>query len=409
VKGVLAALRVPEFRALLASYAINRAGDVVGAIALAVAVFAATGSALATAALFLATQFVPGLLGPALVVRLDRFGPGRLLPVLYALECAVFVCLAAIVGHVSTTPIVILALVDAMLAFVARTLTRSASATMLVPHDLMPEGKAAFNVALAVATVGGPALAGAVLALFGPATALLIDAGSFLVAAILLAREPRLRRSSGGAHPPGPPRGRLREGWQYIAARPPLRALILGEGAAFVFFYLVVPVTVVYATHSLQAGAGGYAAILGSWGAGIALGSAIQVAIARRVRSSMILLSTGAVAIAYIGTAVAPSLAVACVASVIGGIGNGTQWASVETAVHRLVDEAFRVRTAAALEALATIAPGVGIVLGGVLTTLLSARAAYLAAGIGLSVLVLGAWVSRLSLSEPAAPVPVHS
>jgi hypothetical protein len=38
-----------------------------------------------------------------------------------------------------------------------------------------------------------------------------------------------------------------------------------------VFFYLVVPVTVVYSTESLHAGAGGYAALLGSWGAGIAM------------------------------------------------------------------------------------------------------------------------------------------
>ena len=43
------------------------------------------------------------------------------------------------------------------------------------------------------------------------------------------------------------------------------------------FFYLVVPVTVVYASHSLHAGSGGYAAILAAWGAGIAIGSAAHL------------------------------------------------------------------------------------------------------------------------------------
>lgn len=74
----------------------------------------------------------------------------------------------------------------------------------------------------------------------------------------------------------------------------------------------------------------------------------------------------------YLGTAAAPTLAVACAASVIGGVGNGTQWASVETAVHELVEDRFRARVAAVLEALAAIAPGVGIALGGALTASLS-------------------------------------
>jgi MFS family permease len=177
--------------------------------------------------------------------------------------------------------------------------------------------------------------------------------------------------------------------------------LILGEGVAFVFFYLVVPVTVVYATQSLHAGAGGYAAILGAWGIGIAVGSAIQVRIARSVRAPMVLISTAAVAAGYLGTAIAPALWLACVASVIGGIGNGTQWASVETTLHGMVDESFRTRMAAVLESLAAIAPGAGILLGGALTALFSARAAYLAAGVGLLALVLAGWALGLSIDEP--------
>jgi MFS family permease len=390
VRGLRASLRIREFRALLISYVINRAGDVVGALALAVVVLGATGSALATALLFLATQFVPGVVGPALVARIDRSAPGRVLPALYLVECALFLALAALVHHTGIAPLIVLAFIDATLAFVARTITRSAAASTLLPHDLMPEGKSAFNVALAAAMIAGPVIAGLAVSLLGASTALLIDGASFLLAAVLVARAAALRAKSthDGA---GAQRGRLRDGLRYIARNPALRALIAGEGAAFVFFYLVVPVTVVYAARSLHAGSGGYAAILASWGLGIAIGAAVQVHVARRVGVTAILLSTGAVAAGYIGTAVAPTLAVACAASVIGGIGNGTQWASVETMLHQLVAEEFRARTAAVLEALAAIAPGAGIVLGGALTALLSPRAAYLAAGAGLLVLIAAA------------------
>jgi hypothetical protein len=403
VAGIRAPLRVPGFGTLLVSYAINRAGDVVGALALAVVVFGVTGSALATALLFLATQFAPALIGPALVSRLDRIAPGRLLPALYLIEGALFLALAALVHHGTIAPLIVLACLDAVLAFTARTVTRSAAASILIPHDLMPEGKAAFNLALALAMIGGPAMAGLAVSLLRPSAALLIDAGSFLAAAASIAAAPALRAAPdpgdrAGTGDGGSARGRLREGLRYIASERSLWVLIAGEGIAFVFFYLVVPVTVVYSTRSLHAGAGGYAALLGAWGAGIAIGSAVQVRLARRVGANAILISTAAVAAGYLGTALAPTLIVACGASVIGGIGNGTQWASVETALHALVAEAFRARTTAVLEALASIAPGVGIVLGGALTAAFSPRAAYLVAGAGLVALVSAAKLSGFSL-----------
>jgi hypothetical protein len=401
VRSLRAVARVGDFRALLISYAINRAGDVVGSFALAVVVLRATGSGLATAGLFLCTQFLPGLVGPLLVAHVDRLAVGRLLPAVYVFEACLFGLLAAIVGHGAIPVIFVLGFADAVLAFVARSVTRSASASVLIGHDLLPEGKAAFNVALAAATLAGPALGGVAVATLGAPAALVVDAVSFLFAAALIARStglrasvPDLKKSSGTSW------SRLRESVGYVAASEPLRTLIVGEGLAFVFFYLVVPVTVVYAGHSLHAGSGGYAAILVAWGAGIAIGSAAQLRLARRIGPGMIFISTSAVAAGYLGTAAAPTLAVACAASVIGGIGNGTQWASVETAVHQLVEDRFRVRVAAVLEALASIAPGVGIALGGVLTASFSPRLAYLFAGAGLIVLVILGVVRRPAGSE---------
>jgi len=393
-------LRIPEFRALLISYVINRAGDVFGALALAVMVLGTTRSAIAIAALFLATQFLPGVVGPFLVARIGTAPPGRALPLCYLVEACLFLVLAALSRDVGATVIVALAFADGTLAFTARSVTRATTASTLIPHDRMPEGKAAFNLALGVATVAGPVLGGAALALLGPGPALAADGVSFLVAAILIARTPglRVRRES---EPTGTPRSRqVAASVRYIAGHATLRLLIFGEGIAFVFFYLVVPVTVVYATRSLGAGPAGYAAILASWGAGAVIGSTVHIRLARRIGHATILVSTAAVAVAYVGTALAPTLVVACAASVIGGVGNGTQWASVETAIHQFVEEHFRLRVAAILESMAAIAPGVGIVLGGALTALFSPRAAYLAAGLGLVALITVAALSRVLATE---------
>lgn len=407
--GIRKTLRIAEFRALLISYVINRAGDVFGALALAVVVLGITRSALATAALFLATQFLPGLVGPGLVARVGGIAPGRLLPACYVVEAVLFFVLAAVCRHSGVAFIVGLAFVDGTLAFGARAVTRSATASTLIGSDLMPEGKAAFNLALAIATVAGPVLGGAVLALFSPSAALCVDGVSFLVAAVLIVRTPGLRVASGDPGPVGTPRGdrRAAASLRYVARHPVLRVLVFGEGIAFIFFYLVVPVTVVYAARSLHAGPGGYAAILASWGAGAVIGSTVHVRLARRVGHATILLSTAAVAVAYVGTALAPVLVVACGASVLGGVGNGTQWASVETAVHGLVDEGFRLRVSALLESMAALAPGVGIALGGALTALFSPRAAYLVAGLGLFALIAVAAFGRALVAQPVRdPAP---
>jgi Transmembrane secretion effector len=404
VAGIRKSLRIAEFRALLISYVINRAGDVFGALALAIVVLGITRSALATAALFLATQFLPGLVGPGLVARFGAIAPGRLLPACYVVEALVFLVLAAVCRRAGVALIVGLAFLDGTLAFAARAVTRSTTASTLMGSDLMPEGKAAFNLALAAATVAGPVLGGAALALFGPSTALAADGVSFLIAAVLIVCTPGLRVGASGSGSVGSPRGgrRVAASLRYVACHPMLRVLVFGEGIAFIFFYLVVPVTVVYAARSLHAGSAGYAAILASWGAGAVIGSTVHVRLARRVGHATILLSTAAVAVAYVGTALAPGLFVACGASMLGGIGNGTQWASVETAVHGLVDEGFRLPVAALLESMAALAPGAGIILGGALTTLFSPRAAYLVAGLGLFALIAVAASSRALSAEPA-------
>src|SRR3954447_7516764 len=73
--GALAPLRVPGFKVLAGGYSINELSNWLGDIALAVFVFDQTGSPMATALLFMATRFVPAIVSPAVVARVDTLLP----------------------------------------------------------------------------------------------------------------------------------------------------------------------------------------------------------------------------------------------------------------------------------------------------------------------------------------------
>src|SRR6478736_2308428 len=97
-KGLFDPLRRRVFRRLATTYAVNALGAWMGLIALSVLVFDRTDSALATAGLFLGTRFLPALVAPLLVTRVERPPPQFALPVIYCGEAAAFGALALLAG-----------------------------------------------------------------------------------------------------------------------------------------------------------------------------------------------------------------------------------------------------------------------------------------------------------------------
>src|SRR4029079_2101837 len=124
-------LRRPLFRRLAASYAINELGDWMGIIALSVLVFGRTGSALATAALFLGTRFLPALFAPLLVAQAEKPPPRFALPMIYCGEAGAFGALVLFVDNFSLPAVIALAAIDGALALAGRSLTRAVVATSL--------------------------------------------------------------------------------------------------------------------------------------------------------------------------------------------------------------------------------------------------------------------------------------
>ncbi|MGN6256352.1 MAG: MFS transporter [Solirubrobacterales bacterium] len=398
-------LRKPLFRRLAASYAINELGDWMGIIALSLLVFDRTESALATAALFLGTRFLPALFAPILVAHAERPPPRFALPVIYCGEAAVFGVLALLAGHFSLAPVVALAAVDGALALAGRALTRAVVATALEPTGELRAGNAVLNVAFTGGTAVGPALAGLVVAGFGIQSALLLDAVSFYAVAWIL--------FSAGTMPqaepePGRMRERVRAGLAYVREQTVLRRILTAQGVAFVFFAAVLPVEVVYAKESLGTDDTGYGVMLASWGVGMVLGSLVFARIRETSLAYQLLFSTLAIGVAYLGLAAAPTLAAACAASVVGGAGNGIQWVAAISAIQELTAEAMQARVMSVLESIGAAMPGVGFAVGGVIAALVTPRTTFFVAGCGVIVIVvvmaplLGtAWLEQDERSQP--------
>jgi MFS family permease len=402
-RGLTKPLQRPLFRRLAATYAVNELGDWMGIVALSVLVYDQTGSALATAGLFLGTRFLPALLAPLLVTRVERPPPDVALPVIYCGEAAAFGGLALLAGHFSLAGVIVLAAIDGALALSSRALTRTVVATLLAPTGELRAGNALLNVAFTGGAAAGPALAGLVVAGIGVQAALLLDGASFCVIAAILVTAGALPRVEPEA---GRMRDRVRAGIAYIRERVALKRLLVAEGVAFVFFAAVIPIEVIYAKETLGTGDTGYGIMLASWGVGMVLGSVIFAAMRQTSLMLLLFFSTLAVGAGYLGLAAAPTLAVACAASVVGGTGNGVQWVSTISAVQEMTAQGMQARVMSVLESIGAAMPGVGFVLGGVIAAALSPRATFLLAGLGVMAIVTlaapllgGNWPERLATS----------
>jgi MFS family permease len=388
-------LRVRPFGRLLGSYTVNDLGDSIGVVALAVLVFDRTGDVAPTAGFFLVAKFLPALFATGLTAHLDRMALRRVLPAIYVIEAIVFAALAFVaIGDRFFLPLVLaLGLVDGTLAITGRGLTRGAVAATLQPHGLIAEGNALMNLGFAASSVFGAAIAGGLIAAFGVSAALFVDAVSFVVIAGLLATARDLPSLEHLDYEPW--KRRLRGGFAFARSNPVVRTLLIGQSIALICFTVVVPIEVIYAKESLGTNSAGFGLLLSAWGAGIVLGSLLYIALKHRSGFGLIIFSSALVGLAYLGMSQANVLWLACAMSVVGGAGNGIQWVAVMTALQEVTPPEYQTRMSGLLESIGAGMPGIGFLLGGLLTALGSPRTAFACAGAGILVLAVAAVVLR--------------
>jgi MFS family permease len=384
-----------RLRRILTAYTVNRLGTWVGTIALSLAVYDHTHNALAVAATMIAAQVLPAFAVPALVAKVEASRRRRELSGLYVFEAVTTGALAVLLGSFWLPAILLLVALDGTAALAASALLRTEAARAgregaesatdgaePTEEDAQAgerKATAAINVAFSATFVLGPALGGAIKAAYGAPAALWIDAATFLICgALLLDLHPHVEEAAGTSV-----RARLKAAWTHITEVPALRALLLIQATALVFFESAAPIEVSYAKATLHAGDRGFGLLVTVWGAGAVLGAIVFARSPGRSLVTMLSAGTLAVGAAYVGFAVAPSLPLACAAALVGGTGNGMQWAPLVSAVQRLTPQALQGRVMGALEAIGALSPAIGLLVGGALVELASPRTAFLVVGVG--------------------------
>jgi hypothetical protein len=418
-------LSSPRLRRIIFAYTVNRLGSWVGLVALSLAVFDHTHSALAVAALLFAWQALPAFVVPAVVARVEASARGSELSGLYFFEAVATTALAVLLWHFSLPAVLLLAALDGTAALAANALLRAEIARVArdqVARDQATtrtdgealseqqredaaqtaerEANAALNVAFSISFVGGPIVGGAVVAAAGASAALFIDVGTFAICgALLLDLHPHVQEAGEDSVA-----ARLRAARTHIKESRVLRALLLAETIALCFIQAAGPIEVAYAKATLHAGSRGYGLLVTAWGAGTVLAGIIFARSMRRPLGVMLSVGVFALGAAFIGLSVAPTLALACVASFVGGVGNGLEWPSLISLVQRLTPQPLHGRLMGAVESLGALCLAIGLPLGGALVALSSTRVAFLVIGVGTAVTTV-AFVRLRSVGlEPATP-----
>lgn len=332
------ALAVRDFRLLWASEAVSVVGDQFHFVALAWLVIDVTQSGLALGTVLIAAGVPRALMLLPFGVLADRRPPRTLMLVAHLARGVIVGAIAALVLS-GTTSLPLLALLGALFG-VADALYLPAQQAFL-PRTLeparLPSANSVLQGTLQLASIAGPPIAGAVIAVVGTGAAFAADAASFLVAALIVAmissqgavRAAAPAPTADAARPgtePDAPAGHpsfasaVRDGIAHVLADPPLRTTLLIS--LVLNFALNGPAAVGMpwlAEIRFDAGPAGLGLMSAAWAAGALVGTLVAGNVTP-ARPGLALLGSVAVAgVAIMVVGVVPWLpAVAAALAVMG-------------------------------------------------------------------------------------------
>jgi hypothetical protein len=319
--GRLGPLGGRNFRLFYAGYATSLLGTSMSAVAIAFAVLASGGTATSLGVVFAANivPMVAFMLGGGVLA--DRLGRRPVMLTADLARCAAQGTLAAtlFLGSSRIWLFVVAAfVVGTGNAFFQPAL--SGLPVQLAPRDQLGNANALFGIVAPAAQVAGPALAGIVIAVGSPGAAIAVDAASYAVSALALARLSFPDVASDPATDPdrtaGPARSLLRDladGWAEFSSR----AWLWLQTLQFTLFNLLTwgPYLVLgpVLARDYLGGARAWGAIMASYGGGAVIGGLL--ALGRRPRRPLLVSTVTTLGFALPPLALALRLPVAAVAA----------------------------------------------------------------------------------------------
>jgi MFS family permease len=363
-------LRRRDYRLLWVGATISALGDGMSFVALVWLLFE-RGADAATVGWLAAAYTGPVVIGGiAAGLILDRFDKRRVLiadNIVRGLAIA-SVPVAAAAGILTTEHLFVVAAIYGLLFMTSLAGIPSLIPT-LVEEEQLTTANAMESLSFSIAGLCGPAAAGAIIALAGATTVLVVDAISYGIFAIclLLMRVPQRDEATDTS-----PRGdaSLRRAARWILSSPAIVAITLLYMAVNVGEGMFIVIAPVYALEVLNGGAATYGALLSSLTAGALIGSLVVGAINWRwPLGRSIALASLATGLAMGGLLLRPSLGPALATLFLAGLfaSSLTTWA--QTIRMRLIPPEMRGRVFALLRTLMQSTPPIGAVIAGLLLT----------------------------------------
>lgn len=330
-------LRVPDARALIGASAASQLGDWLYNAVLLGYVYEATGSAAWVGAATICRLLPFVLLGPVGGVIADRYDRRSVLLAGDLLRCLLMLGLAAVVA--GDGPVLLVIGLTA-LASAAGSAERPAALALLprlVGESRFGPANALLHTVQDLGVVFGPAI-GAVLLVVAPDyVAFIVNAGTFAVSAALIStlrRRPHAVPAQAGERAGA----QFRHGLRTARRTPFVLPLLLVVGMVEFTYGAQTVQLVLYAGRELGFGAEGYGYLLAAAGVGGLASALINGRLAASTRVSSIVILTGALFCAtQLVYAASGSLAVALVATLLGGVGFVACEVVAETALARVV------------------------------------------------------------------------
>jgi MFS family permease len=366
-------LRNVRFMQLWVGQGISFVGDAVSTIALVVLMIQITGSAAAVGGVLVA-RLLPTLASPLAGVLADRLDR-RVVLVASDLARAVLV-----LGLVFTRNLVVLYFLVFLIGLV-RTLfnptIRAAFPSVVASRDLT-RANALIGGTFSVSETIGPALGGVLVATVGVEVAFAFDSATYLVSATFLSRIPFPRPQS---EEHAAFSQELKSGFAYLAtARVPL-AIVIGAFLTVLTMNTTIPAEVFLAKETFGAGDVGYGLLVGLYGAGMILGSALMAALGDRIRLlPLYFLGIFVSALALAATGHSKTFVFALAALMVAGVANGTENVATDTVLQRTVPDAFLGRVFAVRFLGYSVGEVLAYVLGGAIVNASGPRSAYILA-----------------------------
>jgi len=390
-----ALLRNNRFVQLWIGQGVSFLGDAVSLVALVVLVVQITGSASAVGGVLVA-RLLPTFASPLAGVLADRLNRRAVL------ITSDLVRAGLALGIAFTRDLVVL-YVLVFLMGLARTLfnpTIRAAFPSVVGRGDLTRANAFIGGTFSVSETVGPALGGVLVATAGVQVAFVVDAATYLVSVAFLSRISLPRPQREGDASLG---GELRSAFSYLAsARVPL-AIVVGAFLTVLTINTTIPAEVFLAKGTFDAGDAGFGLLVGLYGGGMVLGSALMAALGDRIRLLPVyFLGIFVSALALAATGFSPTFVAALAALIVLGVANGTENVATDTILQKEVPDALLGRVFAVRFLGFSVGEALAYALGGAIVDASGPRSVYVLAGVataiaGICILLLLATATRRS------------